>query len=280
MHRTLGRVGSIGPLVISLSLFTYSAKADFLPNVSNLNFVNYTGSAPKGAFTSVNPVGWTGGSGLIFIDGPGSPGCQACADGPIYLPVYGPFNSPPVPGNYVEADGNPEFESGFNQKITGLVPGETYTLSFWQAGGQQVGFGNGLPTAEQWIVSLGTVGLTVSGGGGPLDPTYGPTGSYSSADPNASIVKTSVMTTPSGGVTPWQYVSVNLTADASTDLLSFLAWGDNGSTINLPPMVFLSGVNSAPPSASPVPEPASASFLGIALLGAGVVIRRLRRAKP
>ena len=35
-------------------------------------------------------------------------------------------------------------------------------------------------------------------------------------------------------MTDWNFVSVSLTADATTDLLSFLAWGDNGNTINLP----------------------------------------------
>jgi hypothetical protein len=82
------------------------------------------------------------------------------------------------------------------------------------------------------------------------------------------------MTTPSGGVTPWQYVSVELTADASTDLLSFLAWGDNGSTINLPPMEFLAGVNSP----DVLPEPATMSLIGVGLLGLGG-IRLRRRAK-
>src|ERR1700761_1650353 len=42
------------------------AHADPLPNLTNLDFSQYTGSAPKGSFTSVNPVGWTGGNGLIF----------------------------------------------------------------------------------------------------------------------------------------------------------------------------------------------------------------------
>ena len=69
------------------------------------------------------------------------------------------------------------------------------------------------------------------------------------------------MTTPPGGLTDWQYVTVNLTADATTDLLSFLAWGDNGNTVNLPPMVFLTGVNS--PAGLQRPEPGSVVLLGI-----------------
>lgn len=275
MRSVLRKSFAMGFLAIGLSLLTHSAQADpFLPGVQNLNFVDYNGSAPKNYFTNVDPVGWTGGTGLIFIDAPGT------ADDGSYLSVYGPFpTNSPVGGNFVEADGNPSFESGFNQEITGLTPGQTYTLSFYQAGGQQQGFASGLATTEQWIVSLGTVGLSVSTSGGPVDPIYGPTGSYFSTDPNASIVATQLMTTPSGGVTPWQYVSVSLTADSTTDLLSFLAWGDNGSTINLPPMVFLSGVNS--PNVLTTPEPGSASLFGIALLGLGLVaaIRRRRAAK-
>jgi len=258
-----------GIFVAGLSFFAVPAQADpFLPGVQNLNFLSYTGTAPKSTFTNVNPVGWTGGSGLIFIDAPGT------ADDGSYLSVYGPFpKNSPVGGNFVEADGNPTFESGFNQTITGLTPGQTYTLSFYQAAGQQVGFGTGLATTEQWIVSLGTAGLKLKGGG-PVDPTYGPTDLYYNTDSSASIVSSQLMTTPSGGVTPWQYVSVNLTADSTTDLLSFLAWGDNGSTINLPPIVFLSGVNSVNVT---TPEPGSASlFAIIVLLGLGVAMWRRR----
>jgi hypothetical protein len=269
----LRNLSAIGFLAVGVSL---SIQADtFLPNVSNLNFVNYTGAAPKNAFSAVDPVGWTGGSGLIYIDAPGS-----ATSGNGGIPVYGPFpNNSPVGGNFVQADGNPVFESGFNQTITGLTPGTTYTLSFYQAAGQQQGFGNGQPTTEQWIVSLGTVGLTVSTNGGPVDPIYGPTGSYSSGDKNASIAISQRMTTPSGGATPWEYVSVSLTADATTDLLSFLAWGDNGSTVNLPPMVFLSGVNSQNVLSS-TPEPGMLSLLLVAItvFGVAVIIRRRRNA--
>ena len=259
----------IGIFAVGLSFLPPPAQADpFLPGVQNLNFLSYTGTAPKNYFTSVNPVGWTGGSGLIFIDAPGT------ADDGSYLSVYSPFpKNSPVGGNFVEADGNPSFESGFNQTITGLTVGKTYTLSFYQAAGQQLGFGTGLATTERWVVSLGTAGLSLKGGG-PVDPTYGPTDVYYSTDPTASIATSQLMTTPSGGVTPWQYVSVDLTADSTTDLLSFLAWGDNGSTINLPPIVFLSGVNSVNVT---TPEPGSASlFAIIVLLGLGVAIWRRR----
>jgi hypothetical protein len=262
-------VAAVSLSAVSLSVLAAPARADYLPNVSNLNFANYTGSAPNAQFTSVNPVGWTGGSGLINIIAP-----NTNAVGPNT--PYGPFPNPPIAGNFVEADGNPVYESGFNQTITGLTVGTTYTLSFYQAGGQQVNFADGTPTTEQWIVSLGTSGLAVSTSGGPVDNTYGPTGSYSDADPNASIVATDVMTTPSGGVSPWEYVSVQLTADATTDLLSFLAWGDNGSTINLPPMVFLSGVNS--PDVLSTPEPATLSLVGVGVVGMAAAMRR-RRAK-
>lgn len=254
-----------------LSLLALSAQAaPYLPHVSNLNFVHYTGSTPKGYFTNVNPVGWTGGTGLIFIDAPGT------ADDGSYLSVYSPFpHSAPTGGNFVEADGNPNFESGFNQVITGLTPGQTYTLSFYQAASQQLGFASGLATTEQWIVSLGTTGLSICPDCGPVDPTYGQTSTYFSADPTASIVATNLMTTPSAGVTPWQYVSVNLTANSTTDILSFLAWGDNGSTVNLPPIVFLSGVNS--PNVL-TPEPASIALFG-GLLGLGGLMRRRSKNK-
>jgi hypothetical protein len=84
------------------------------------------------------------------------------------------------------------------------------------------------------------------------------------------------MHTPSHGMVDWNYVSVNLTADATSDLLSFLAWGDDGTTVNLPPIVFLAGVNS-PAGLSTVPEPASLTVLGFGVLGLAAKLRR--RAK-
>lgn len=268
MSKTLTKVASAA----ALALIACATQATPLPGLTNQDFTQYTGSAPKDCFSCVNPVGWTGGSGLIYIDAPGTATSTSGGIG-----VYGPFSDPPTGGNYVEADGNPDFESGFNYTVSGLTVGQTYTLSFYQAGGQQQGFASGLTTKEQWIVALGTAGLSVSQTGGPIDPIYGQTGKYSDSDPNADIVATQVMSTPSGGVTPWQFVSVTLKADATTDLLSFLAWGDNGSTVNLPPMVFLSGVDS--PDVLTVPEPGSVALVGLAMLGLVVASRKMKRTK-
>ncbi len=257
----------------ALSLLACAAQAGpALPNLLNLNFLDYTGSAPKNTFNAVNPVGWTGGSGLIFIDAPGTSASDpTTACGPTYLSTYGCPSTLLIPGGYneVEADGNPIFASGFNYLVTGLTPGVTYTLTFYQAASQQRGFTG--DTTEQWIVSLGTAGLTTCIGCGPFDPTFGSNQStYSNADPSASIVATSLMHTPSGGMTDWNFVSVDLTADATSDLLSFLAWGNNGTTANLPPMVFLAGVNSEP-GLNNAPEPGTLLLLlcaGIVALGA------------
>ncbi|HYP68016.1 MAG TPA: PEP-CTERM sorting domain-containing protein [Thiobacillaceae bacterium] len=254
-----------------LSLLVGSANAfPLLPNLTNLNFLQYTGAAPKNSFGAVNPVGWTGGSGLIFIDAPGTSASDPkTACGPTYLSTYGCPSTLAIPGGYnlVEADGNPDFESGFNYTVTGLTAGQTYTLSFYQAASQQRGFTGA--TTNQWIVSLGTAGLTDCPG-----CLGGGNSSYSNTDPTASIVATPLMSVPSQGMVDWNYVTVDLTADASTQLLSFLAWGNNGNTANLPPMIFLAGVNS-PSGLNSVPEPATLALFGLGLAGLGA--SRMRR---
>jgi hypothetical protein len=249
-----------------------------LPNLTNQNFVTYAGSAPKGRFNNVKPVGWTGGSGLIFID---SQTYAQSAAGPVYLRTYGnPTGS--VTGNYVEADGNPTFESAFNYTVTGLTVGRTYTLSFYQGASTQTGFGYNsvvghiTGTTNQWIVSLGTQGLGICYNCGSYDLLYGQTSTYYNIDAGASIATSQLMNVPYAGAVGWQYVSVNLKADASTELLSFLAWGDKGGSVNLSPIAFLSGFDSGPGYGS-VPEPTTWAMLCVGLLGLGGLIRRGRR---
>ena len=278
----LGRVGVALAAAALLSVGAGAAHASnpALPGLTNLDFTQYTGSAPKACFQCVNPVGWTGGSGLIFI---ASQTGNNQAHGPIYLSTYGnPTGS--VSGNYVEADGNPSFESGFNYAVHGLTTGQTYSLSFYQGASTQEGFGYNpvvgmnTGTTNQWIVSLGTQGMSINYNAGPYDPLYGQTSLYYNNDPNASVVASPLMTVPYQGTVGWQYVSVNLTADAPDQLLSFLAWGDNGSTVNLPPIAFLAGVNSPPGLGSGTPEPATWAMMLMGFAGVGGMVRAARRA--
>jgi hypothetical protein len=274
--RSVGLAGC--GVALSLGLASSAHANPALPNLENLNFLDYTGAAPKNYFSNVDPVGWTGGTNLIFIVAPGTdPSSPVTACGTTYLSTYGCPSTLAIPGgyNFVEADGNPDFEEGFNYLVTGLTPGQTYTLSFYQAASQQRGFTGA--TTEQWIVSLGTSGLTTCIDCGPYNATFNSFEStYSNADPSASVVATPLMSTPSGGMTDWNYVSVNLTADSTSDLLSFLAWGDDGTTNNLPPMVFLTGVNS-PAGLNNVPEPAALTVFAAGLLGFGGTMWRRRR---
>ncbi len=270
MSTAIGLAG----LAVSLTAGTALAADPPLPGLVNLNFEDYTGSSPKNYFTNVDPVGWTGGSGLIFIDSTTIPGASAADI--TYLQTYAnPVGA--YSGNYVEADGNPTYESGFNYEVTGLTVGQTYSLSFYQGASQQTGFVG--DTTNQWIVSLGTAGLSLACCG-PTDPTYGATDYYYSTDPNASIAASPLMSVKTGTAVGWDYVTVTLKADATSDLLSFLAWGDNGSTVNLPPMAFLAGVDSPPGLGASTPEPATWAMMGIGFLGvAGMSYLRRRTAR-
>ena len=83
------------------------------------------------------------------------------------------------------------------------------------------------------------------------------------------------MNTPSQGVSAWYLVYMSFLATASTETLSFLAWGDNGNDTNLPPTVFLSGVNSP----SLIPEPSTWAMMMLGFLGIAFVGRRKLLAK-
>src|ERR1700759_5037227 len=79
-----------------------------LPGLVNLNFLDYTGNAPKDSFQAVTPVAWTGGQNLIFIVTPGDASVASSGCGSTYLSTSGCPSTLAIPGGYnaVEADAN------------------------------------------------------------------------------------------------------------------------------------------------------------------------------
>jgi hypothetical protein len=259
-HANRLKVLGLSAFVLSLAAYGGQAAADVLP-VQNLTFTDFGpgGLPPKTIFFFANAVGWTGpGPGdLVAIDAPGT-ATETGSGGNSYA-VYGPFANPPPGGNFIQMDGNPTFENSFNQVLTGLTAGTDYTLSFWQAAGQQQGFTGA--TTEQWKVFLGTGSFSVNCGTSPC--TVSTTGDMTEKD-------TPIMDTPSAGAHPWELVSMDFVATASSETLSFLAWGDGGNTTNLPPTVFLAGVNSP----ALIPEPSTWVMMGLGFLCVAFVGRR------
>jgi hypothetical protein len=267
IHTNRLKALALSVFALSLAGYTGQAAADVLP-VQNLTFTDFNpgGLPPKTIFFFANAVGWTGpGPGdLVAIDAPGT--ATVPGSGGNSYPVWGPFADPPPGGNFIQMDGNPEFENSFNQVINGLTVGTSYTLSFWQAAGQQQGFTG--DTTEQWKVFL-----AAPGGGFSVNCSSNPC----TVDTIGDIQEqdSTLMNTPSEGVHPWELVNMAFVASATSETLSFLAWGDNGNTTNLPPTVFLAGVNSP----SLVPEPSTWAMMIMGFVGLGFMGRRRLLAK-
>lgn len=212
--------------------------ADAHEFVTNGDFTQLSAGPGEFGFTTV--TGWSGNGGYNFV--------FAQAD----QAVNGQFGSVALwdqanggantwnglaagPGNFAALDGDFLTEA-ITQTITGLKPGGLYALSFDYAFGQQAGLGGA--TVQSLAVGFGA---GCCGNSGDFDIA-------------------------SHGFSGWQSAGILVKADATSDVLSFLA---NGTST--PPFALVSNVSLVD---IPAPEPVTLSLMAAGLAGAAAMRRR------
>lgn len=176
-----------GFLGLLLSASAGSAGATNL--VTNGSFTNFTpppdgSSAFYSTLNNTDAPGWQTTSGYSFVvNASQATGGFNGPDGAVSL--YGPITASPDGGNFLAADG--AYETGYTYTtVSGLSVGQRYTVSFYQAAGQQTGYSGS--TTDLWTVGLGS--------------TYA----------NSTFVNSTLMSLPSQSFSGWQLQSVSFTA--------------------------------------------------------------------
>jgi len=224
------------------ALLLLAAPAHASSLVMNGSFESTTNGAGQLGYNT-NATGWTT-TGYNFLYTPGTADTNSAAVGQYGInPLWGPGNgsnnglpaSSPDGGNFIAGDG--DYDTGpISQTINGLTVGDTYNVSFYWAASQQYGYYGA--TQQYWAVSLG-----------------------------AQTIDTPTYDLSSQGFSGWMYQTDTFTATSSSEVLSFLAYGN----VPVPPFALLDGVTMND-SSSPVPEPGTLPLLFTGLMsGLGIL---------
>ena len=230
------KIAMSGFSAIALLALASTAQADL---ITNGGFEQWQYGSSSALLNNSDMTGWGTNSGWTFVVPPGKAGAGFAgldygyegigpnfqlwtATGAGNTGNGGPdvITQSPDGGNFVASDGN--YQTGnIYQYVSGLVAGNSYTLSFY-AGLAQEYLDSGANTAD-WQVTLG-----------------GGAAQYAS------------FSDPSHGFSGWKQETMTFTATSATELLSFLAQGGPASD---PPFLLLDGVHLNPASPNPPPPP-------------------------
>jgi hypothetical protein len=240
-------------LAAAVAVMAVSRLASANALITNGSFESNTGNGQLGFNTTV--TGWSvpnpgAGASYTFLYAPGTADTIGANGQYGNVGLWGPNNGSPngLPatspdgGYYLAEDG--DFQVGaISQTVSGLTVGSKYTISFDWAAAQQSGFAGA--STEQFQVGFGS-----------------------------STQSTPVLSIASEGFSGWQSQSFLFTADATSDVLSFLAVGTpNG----VPTFALLDGVVAVPAVGSSAPLPSALSIGTVLMIG--VAAFRARRSK-
>jgi hypothetical protein len=219
--------------------------------ITNGSFENTT-AISNGVGTTINNsdlAGWSTGPCLsncgsgpntlfMFLAAPGYVTNGVLFQGVAPVNFYSGPGTSPDGGNAITQDAGNEL-GALNQTVNGLVAGDHYQLTFYQATMQAIDASVNSSFSASWTVSLG-----------------------------GSTQSSTTMFNPYKGYSPWEQVTMNFTATSASEVLSFLASSPGNGQ---PPFLLLDGVGL-----SDIPEPGSLALLVAGAAGLLMMQRRRR----
>lgn len=257
---SMARLLVVAATIAGLSVASPAQAQNLITNGSFENFAGANLSSQQllqtgGSGTAYN--GWSTTSGYGFIVTP----TQAIGgfNGPsgsvqLWSPSVGSVSgnggsgsvaitSSPDGGSFFTMDPTYPTTTGvLTTTVTGLLVGSTYTLSFYQAAGQQKGFDALSGFTNTWNVTA--------------------TDSNNRVDLNQNAA---ALTVANHAFSGWTQVTMSIVATTASMTLQFFASSSVGS--GQPPFAMLDGVSLTKNAAAPVPEPTAMLLLGSAVAG-------------